>query len=326
MQKSERLLNLLILLLVQRRFIGKARVRSLIDDYREASDEAFERMFERDKGELRALGVPLETGQVDGFFDDEPGYRIPADEFALPGIELTADEAAVLGLATRVWRHAGLAAHTSDALTKLAAAGVEIDRNRLDMRAPEIATEEPTFDALWQATLDRQRVAFDHQRSGATSATRRTIEPWGLVSAQGRWYVVGRDLDRDAERMFRLSRIRGKITKVGRPRSYDVPDGLDLRAVSRRLQPGPRTEEATLLVRTGAGASLRRTATLVEHEVAGPDGTSGWDRLRLTVSSLRWLADEVLAHGASVVAESPAVLVDEVVSRLDAHLSGGSGR
>lgn len=323
MQKSERLLNLLILLLVQRRFVSKARVRALIDDYREASDEAFERMFERDKGELRALGVPLETGQVDGYFDDEPGYRIPADEFALPGIELTADEAAVLGLATRVWQHAGLAAHTSDALTKLTAAGVEIDRARLDMRAPSISTEEPTFDALWQAVLDRQRVSFEHQRAGASAPTRRTLEPWGLLSAQGRWYVVGRDLDRDAERMFRLSRIRGKVAKVGRPRSYAVPEGLDLRAVARRLGPGPRTEEATLLVRTGAGAALRRTASLVEQDLTGPDGTTGWDRLRLAVSSLRWLADEVLAHGTNVVAESPEALVAEVVSRLDAVLASG---
>ncbi len=324
MQKSERLLNLLILLLVQRRFVSKARVRALIDDYRDASDEAFERMFERDKGELRALGVPLETGQVDGFFDDEPGYRIPADEFALPGIELTADEAAVLGLATRVWRHAGLAAHTCDALTKLTAAGVEIDRDRLDVLAPEITTEEPTFDALWQATLDRQRVSFEHQRSGATSPTKRTIEPWGLVSAQGRWYVVGRDLDRDAERMFRLSRIRGKVSKVGRPRSYAVPDGLDLRAVTRRLGPGPRTEEAMLLVRTGAGAALRRTAADVETGVTGPDGSEDWDRLRLSVSSLRWLAEEVLAHCTSAVAEAPAALVDEVVERLDAFLAAAA--
>jgi proteasome accessory factor B len=126
--------------------------------------------------------------------------------------------------------------------------------------------------------------------------------------------------------MFRLSRIHGKVTKVGRPRSYDVPDGLDLRAVSRRLGPGPRTEEAMLLVRTGAGAALRRTASVMEEGVTGPDGTTGWDRLRVTVSSLRWLADEVLAHGTAVVAEAPPALVDGVVGRLDALLSAGAPR
>ncbi|MDO7866838.1 helix-turn-helix transcriptional regulator [Nocardioides jiangxiensis] len=318
MQKSERLLNLLILLLVQRRYVGKARIRALIDDYRDAPDEAFERMFERDKGELRALGVPVETGYVDGFFEDEPGYRIPADEFALPGIELTADEAAVLGLATRVWRHAGLAGHTSDALAKLAAAGIDVDRGRLDVLAPEISAEEPAFDALWQASLDRQRVSFDYQRAGATAAMKRTLEPWGLVSTSGRWYVVGRDLDRDAERMFRLSRIQGRITKIGRAGSYAVPPGVDLRSLTRRLGPGPRTEAATLLVRQGSGASLRRTGDVVEAGVTGPDGSTGWDRVTLTVSSLRWLADEVLAHGTAVRAEAPDALVTEVVRRLDA--------
>jgi proteasome accessory factor B len=323
-QKSERLLNLLILLLVQRRFVGKARIRALIEDYRLASDEAFERMFERDKAELRALGVPVETGQVDSFFDDEPGYRVPPDEFALPGIELTADEAAVLGLATRVWRHAGLAAHTSDALTKLAAAGVEVDRERLDVLAPEIVTDEPTFDAFWQATLDRQRVSFDHQRAGAAAPTRRTLAPWGLVSHAGRWYVVGHDLDRDAERMFRLSRVTGKVDRVGRPGAYDVPDGLDLRAVARRLDPAPRAVEATVLVRRGAAALLRRSGTVVAEELPGPDGTTGWDRLQLRGHSLSRLADDVLAHGTAIVAEGPDELVAEIVGRLDAAIGEAS--
>ena len=91
MNKSERLLNLLILLLVQRHYISKDRIRATVDVYRDATDEAFERMFERDKDELRALGVPIELGNVDPLFDDETGYRIRPDEFALPGIELSAD-------------------------------------------------------------------------------------------------------------------------------------------------------------------------------------------------------------------------------------------
>lgn len=324
MQKSERLLNLLILLLVQRRFIGKARIRALIDDYRDASTEAFERMFERDKGELRALGVPLETGQVTGAFDDEPGYRVRADEFALPGIELTADEAAVIGLAGRVWQHAGLAAHTSDALAKLVAAGAEVDRSRLDILAPEIAVDEPAFDVLWQATLDRQRVVFLHRRAGAAQPTERTLEPWGLVAWAGRWYVIGHDVDRDAERMFRLSRIEGPVRRRGKPSAYDVPAGLDLHATAQRLSPGPRTLAATLLVRAGAGATLRRSATVDATDVTGPDGSTGWERLSLTTSSLGWLADEVLSHGSVVVVEEPVQLRNEVVRRLDAALAGGA--
>jgi proteasome accessory factor B len=112
--KTERLLNLLIMLLVQRHFVPKGRIRSIL--YPDSSDEAFEKMFERDKDDLRSIGVPIEVGQMDAYFDDEPGYRVRPDEFQLPRIELAADEAAVIGLATRVWGHARLAEATTEAV------------------------------------------------------------------------------------------------------------------------------------------------------------------------------------------------------------------
>jgi len=121
--KSERLLNLLIMLLVQRHYVAKDRIREIL--YPDSTLDAFEKMFERDKDELRSLGVPIEVGQMDAFFDDEPGYRIRPDEFALPDISLTADEAAVIGLATKVWQHARLAEATTEAVRKLTALGVD---------------------------------------------------------------------------------------------------------------------------------------------------------------------------------------------------------
>jgi proteasome accessory factor B len=314
--KSERLLNLLILLLVQRHYISKDRIRATVDVYRDASDDAFERMFERDKDELRALGVPIELGNVDPLFDDETGYRIRPDEFALPGIELSADEAAVVGLATRVWQHAGLAGHTSDALAKLTAAGIEIDRSRLDIAAPVVTVDDPNFDAFWQASLDKVLVTFDYQRSGAAGPQTRRLEPWGVVSFSGRWYVVGRDVDRDEERLFRLSRVQGKPRRVGRAGAYEVPPGTNLRELTKRLAPGPRSETGTVLVRTGTCLGLRRYAGLLDEGVPGPDGTRNWDRLEVAYSSADQLADEVLSFGSSAYAESPAEVRKIVVDRL----------
>src|ERR1700710_1772826 len=110
------------MLLVQRDYVSKNRIREIL--YADApSTEACEKMFERDKDELRSLGVPIEVGQMDAFFDDEPGYRIRPDEFALPDISLTADEATVIGLATKVWQHARLAEATTEAVRKLTALG-----------------------------------------------------------------------------------------------------------------------------------------------------------------------------------------------------------
>ena len=119
-RKSERLLNLLITLLVSRTYVTKRRLREVIPDYAEAaSDEGFEKMFERDKEDLRALGIPIEVGGFDPLFEDEQGYRIKRDAFELPEMSLEPDEAAVVGLAARDWQLAGLASATSAALLKL---------------------------------------------------------------------------------------------------------------------------------------------------------------------------------------------------------------
>lgn len=317
MSKSERLLNLLILLLVQRHSITKQRIRETVPPYREASEDGFERMFDRDKEELRALGAPVVAERLDEFFGDEVGYRIRPDDFALPGIDLTADEAAVVGLATRVWQHAGLAGATSDALTKLSAAGLDIDRSRLEVAAPVVTVADEHFDVFWQASLERIRLSFDYQRSNSTEVTRRHLEPWGVVSSSGRWYVVGRDTDRGEERLFRLSRVRGKVRRVGRAGAYDVPPGTNLRELTRSLSPPPATEPATVLVRGGAALSLRRSAARLDADVPGPDDATTWDRLHLSYSSLSSLVDEVLGFGTDAFLESPAQAREMLVSRLE---------
>ena len=111
-------MNLVICLLVARTYVPKSRIRQVVGGYGDQSDEAFERMFERDKDELRALGIPIETGSHESLFDDEPGYRIRRSEFELPPLSLEPDEAAVVGLAARVWQQAGLASATSDAYSR----------------------------------------------------------------------------------------------------------------------------------------------------------------------------------------------------------------
>src|SRR5215218_2509669 len=131
-QKTERLLNLVICLLSTRQFLAKDQIRRSVPQYAEcATDEAFDRMFERDKDELRDLGVPLETGANDAWFEDEVGYRIDRATYAGPEISFEPDELAVLGLASRVWQQASLASPAARALLKLKADGIEPDESSL---------------------------------------------------------------------------------------------------------------------------------------------------------------------------------------------------
>jgi proteasome accessory factor B len=122
-RKTERLLGLVVCLLSSERYLTATQIRDAVPGYPESFD-AFKRMFERDKEELRELGIPLETGS-NSAAEEEAGYRIPRQAYVLPEIRLEPDEAAVLALAARVWRQAELAGAAAGALLKLRAAGVD---------------------------------------------------------------------------------------------------------------------------------------------------------------------------------------------------------
>jgi proteasome accessory factor B len=311
-RKSERLLNLLITLLVSRTYVTKERLREVVEPYREAGDDAFEKMFERDKEELRSLGIPIEVGYVDRAFEDEPGYRVERSAFELPEIDLAPEEAAVIGLAARVWQHAGLAAATSDALVKLKAAGVTVDRAALDVVQPQLTAEEPAFEPLWDAVRTRTPVRFDYRTSARSQTSTRHLEPWGVVSYRGRWYVTGHDADRGEPRVFRLSRVQGDVLPDGRPGSFEVPPGTDLRATTQALAPQPANRTARVLARHGAAQGMRRHAAAVQE-----DAPDGWDALEVRYAATDAFADEVLGYGADVVVLSPEDVRAFVVRRLE---------
>jgi proteasome accessory factor B len=183
-----------------------------------------------------------------------------------------------------------------------------------------LTADEPSFDVFWEATLTRRPVTFDYRRPGYPEPLTRHLEPWGVVRYSGRWYVVGQDTDRREERVFRLSRVVGQATMTGPAGSFVVPPGTDVRDAARRLGPAVPAEEAVVLVRPGTAAVLRRTATSLEPDVAGPDEETPWDRLRLSGAQ----ADELLAFGPDLYVEGPATLRDEVVARLRAGVSVAS--
>jgi proteasome accessory factor B len=307
-RKSERLLNLLIALLVSRTFLTKAEIRSVIEPYRDAGDEAFEKMFERDKEELRQLGIPIEIGSHDAFFEDELGYRVRRDAYELPDITLAPDEAAMVGLAARVWQHAGLAEATADALLKLKAAGIDADDSALDIARPEIGATEPAFEDVWAATVERHAISFEY-RTGTGAIQKRRVEPWGMSRARGRWYVVGHDLDRGEERVFRLSRIQGAVTRIPRGAAYDVPPDFDLRQAMASVDPRDPSATAALRVRPGRAVGLRRRVT-------GVDADATWEHAEVDYAREGQLVDELVSYGDAVVVDGPESLRDAVLARL----------
>ena len=323
--KTERLLNLVIALLSTRMPLSKQRIKAAVPQYQQtASDEAFDRMFERDKDELRELGIPLVTEPVDARFDDEPGYRIDRREYDLPTIAFEPDEVAALALAGRTWTHATLAGPAAAALVKLASTGVELDDTSLVGIEPRVRTTEPAFEPLRKAVLARQPVTFDYRKVEGEQGTRR-VEPWGLAMWHGRWYLTGHDRDRAAQRVFRLSRIVGPVTPTGPSGAYDVPADHEPHVSVESSEPAhlPRMV-ATVRVRDGAGNTLRRRSG------SQADTGCGWSRITVEYAVTDRLAAEVAGFGPDVVVEAPQALREAVVRRLvaarDRHTGEREGR
>lgn len=320
--RTERLFNLVIALLSTNRYLTREKIHASVQGYEDcATQDAFERMFERDKLTLREMGIPLETGSNDVLFDDEIGYRIPRDAYWLPDISFEPDELIVLGLAARVWQQATMAAAVSSAVLKLEANGVDVDPDALSVIEPRVAAAEPTFGSVVEAIRDRRPVRFPYRRSADPQPTDRDVQPWGVVSWHGRWYLVGHDLDRGATRVFRLSRITGAVTAYGAPGSVAVPDDVDLLAAVRVLAPDRDGLTATLRISRDRARPLRLGAASIHPDQPAP----GWDTVSRHFTDLEEAAREICGFGADVVVDGPPALRSAVVRRLDALLATTAG-
>jgi proteasome accessory factor B len=320
--RTERLVNLVICLLATRRFLTAAQIAATVPGYEHDADdprehEAFQRKFERDKAELRDLGIPLETGTT-SVFDAEPGYRIARRDYALPDIHLEPDETAAVGIAARLWQHAGMAAAATSGLLKLRAAGVEVDP-QATLGIEPVVTVDPAFGPLQSAARERREVRFDYRTPEDDAAQTRRLQPWGVVCWRGRWYVVGHDLDRDATRCFRLSRVVGGVAATGGPGAFAPPPNEDLIShVARWSGPPDHPNRATVLIRPGRAAGLRRWA---EEIAPGPDG----DRVVLRYGDADGLASSLVRYGSDIVVLQPEDVRKATVARLRDLLAAWDG-
>ncbi|WP_297847657.1 YafY family protein [Mycobacterium sp.] len=323
--KVERLVNLVIALLSTRGYITAEKIRSSVAGYSDsASAEAFSRMFERDKNELRDLGIPLEVGRASAG-DPCEGYRINRDAYSLAPVDLTPDEAAAVAVATQLWESPELITATQGALLKLRAAGVDVDPDAPVAIAspagvPGLRGSEHVLGILLSAIDSRQAVQFPHRPSRTEPYATRTVEPWGVVTEKGRWYLVGHDRDRDATRTFRLSRIGPDVTPIDPPGAVTVPEGIDLRRIVAQtvteVSATPPGGPATVWVADGRATALRRAGRPVGGRQLGDrDG----EVIELDIRSTDQLARDIAGYGADALVLEPPSLRDDVLARLRGH-------
>lgn len=323
MPRAERLLNLMIYLLEARRPLAAGDIRRDVEGYDpDAADPAFERMFERDKDDLRAAGVPITVEQ------DARGastYRVDRRAYHLPPLALTAAEVAAAGLAAGVLSADPgfpMAEDLRMAFLKLSSRMPESEAadGRLAIRLLPDAGASAEADAasvLMRAVRARKHVSFEYWPLATSGPTERTVDPYGLYFSHGSWYLVGRDHARDAVRTFRLSRLAGVVRQnTARPHKhdYEAPAEFDIRSYEGK----PWELGAGRL-----GARIRfapHIAWLVERQVAGSGAYSyesdGSGILEVDHADSDQLVRWVLGFGASAEVLEPAHLRADLAATL----------
>ncbi len=314
---EERLVNLVVALLATDQGLTKDTILTSVSGYREqseagASKDALEKMFERDKENLRGLGVPIET--IGDFADPEDlreaRYRIPTSEYELPvDIDFTPAELAVLNLAGGVWSESSMSAQARSGLRKIRALGNVVDAPIIGY-SPRINLREPAFAPLQRAIEQAREVEFDYLKAGEPAPQRRRIRPLALVEYEGRWHVYGFDRDQDAARTFLLARISSPVQVTKRAFDPALRDGAGERAL-RGLEEVAARQLALLEVAPGTEAALRlhRRATAAEQGILVP------------YVDVHVLADELASYGPEVRVVDPPGLRDEVIRRLERTLA-----
>jgi proteasome accessory factor C len=233
--KLIRQLSLVAFLMAERHLLTARDVKSNVEGYSEMSDEAFARRFYSDRAELLALGVPLQS-QRDEFTGEEL-YTLRSENYFLDKLELDDDELAALQ--TALYLLEGQFAYAEP--LRLALQNLALGRPgfgepatqtavRVEVLDPDYSPEMPGRLGKLEGAISKQRtIKFPYYSISRNRQSERTVNPYGLLSDNGSWYVIGQDLDRKDIRTFRVSRIRGDIKfATRRERDFRIPAEFDI--------------------------------------------------------------------------------------------------
>lgn len=331
---AERLLNLIIALTHAPRRMTRDEIRDTVEGYSprphgatadqaKKSDAAFERMFERDKDDLRRMGVPLRT-VTDPLDGADIGYKIVAADAAMPPLDLTPAEVAVLGLAAEYWQGATLGDDARLALTKVASHTPHQVSEPMPWSALSTASKDAT-SVLVDAIHERQRVRFDYT-STTSGYARRYVEPWRLVMRGGTEYLVGRDVDKGDTRIYRVSRVHGSVKMVEEAGAFERPA-----EVPSSIFAESAGGTAVIALRPEAGYALRARGTALDTaaardlavesasigvtaaELTGAHSPGEWELFSVQYDHLDLLRDEVLSLRGGAKVMLPESLAESVV-------------
>ncbi len=303
---EERLFCLLLALLPSDRGMSKneifKNVRGYRDEFRQTgATESLNKKFERDKDELKSIGIPLKTSATENPADAE--YSIAKKDYSF---SFTPAELSLLTAASAVWSESAHSVDANEALIRLAAADGK-DASAAES-APRVDTHDAAYPQIAAAVTKNQVVRFPYLKPGEAKYELRTVTPLSVVNYDGRWHVLAYDHDREAERTFLLRRIVGKVVTADKVKPAQAPDDRAAELFVAHLDALWDSLSATVDVTPGTKAAV----TLANRRGTTIKGTT------YTIHYLdeAVLADELCEYGAEAIVLTPASLRSAVIERL----------
>ncbi len=303
---EERLFCLLLALMPSDRGMSKNDIFRLVRGYRDefrrdGASDSLNKKFERDKEELKSMGIPLKTSATDNPADAV--YSIPKKDYSF---SFTPAELSLLTAASAVWSESAHSVDASEAVLKLAAADGK-DPAAAEA-APRVDTHDAAYPTIVAAMSKNQVVRFPYLKPGQAKYEVRTVTPLSVANYDGRWHVLAFDHDRDAERTFLLRRIVGKVAIAEKVKPAQSPNKRAAALFVDHLNELWDSLTATIRVTPTTKAAIalaNRRGTTVDGDV-------------YTIHYLdeAVLADELCEYGAEAVVLEPASLRSAVIDRL----------
>ncbi len=304
-QKTERLINLTLALLASKRFLTKSEIFSTVAGY-SGNTETMERMFERDKDELRNLGIKIEVRGIDPLFDDEQGYLIQEDTFQIDSNAFTQEELLYLTMAANLWHESALHDQSKAALLKIQSISgpIEVD----EVNSPVIRDNEDstTLLLIFEAINNLAQLEFEYKGSV------RRVNPYGLYTRDGFWYLVAQE--NDVIKTFKLVRISKSVNIAGKSNSFLKPKDFDVKEFLRSSKPNTKSH-VVILVRKNQALALRK-----KYEVKEID--SEWDRMEFEYLMVDELIESLLWFGSDVVVLSPKSIREKLIANCEELVNG----
>ena len=320
--KSERLFQLTCVLLYSERGLTKRELFHAVDAYRNdlqsagEDDFALNKKFERDKSDLREMGIQV-TSPDPKSDPDEMRYQIASDTFAWPeNIEFDAQQLQLLNLAAQVWAQASLSADANRGLVRLKGLGIEPAANDLVGFAPRLRTHEPSFIPLSQAIEERIEVSFDYRKPDGELSNRH-VQPWLLRNIDGQWLLMCWDKDQKSARNFLLKRIVSKVVfrteqineKENELIRFALPDAELVSAAINDLDEHTSQQVATLRVK-------RDTPAWFHFHLDDQSGDTA--DVSISFMDLHLLAEELSEYALDLKVLGPQELTKVIRSRFEA--------